>query len=50
MDGSALVWDEESGWRLGSFVSGGRGEHTQLNGVRYLGGGLLPGPSACRRR
>jgi hypothetical protein len=45
IDGTALVWDEESGWRLGHFVSGGVGDHTQLSGVvRYLGGGLLPRP------
>ncbi|MFD1940475.1 MULTISPECIES: DUF6292 family protein [Nonomuraea] len=43
-DGSALVWDEESGWRLGRFVSGCRGEHTELADVRYLGHGLLPKP------
>ncbi|MEV1167190.1 DUF6292 family protein [Nonomuraea sp. NPDC049784] len=43
-DGTALVWDEESGWRLGAFVSGGRGSHTELNGIRYLGHGLLPKP------
>ncbi|MGN9840751.1 DUF6292 family protein [Nonomuraea sp. H19] len=43
-DGSALVWDEESGWRLGTFVAGGRGRHTELTGVRYLGNGLLPKP------
>ncbi|MFB9621860.1 DUF6292 family protein [Nonomuraea helvata] len=43
-DGTALVWDEESGWRLGAFVSGGRGAHTELNGIRYLGHGLLPKP------
>lgn len=44
-DGSALVWDEESGWRLGRFVSGSRGEHAELSEVRYLGHGLLPKPS-----
>ncbi|MEU4573781.1 DUF6292 family protein [Nonomuraea sp. ATR24] len=43
-DGAALVWDEESGWRLGRFVSGAPGQHTELSGVRYLGGGLLPRP------
>ncbi len=43
-DGAALVWDEESGWRLGRFVSGGSGERTELTGSRYLGGGLLPRP------
>ncbi|MET9336784.1 DUF6292 family protein [Nonomuraea sp. NPDC003804] len=43
-DGSALVWDEESGWRLGRFVSGCRGAHSELEEVRYLGHGLLPRP------
>ncbi|WP_157249387.1 DUF6292 family protein [Nonomuraea typhae] len=43
-DGSALVWDEECGWRRGRFLSGGRAEHTELDEVRYLGGGLLPRP------
>ncbi|MEU6999589.1 DUF6292 family protein [Nonomuraea sp. NPDC046570] len=43
-DDGALVWDEESGWRLGRFVSGGLGEHSELAGVRYLCGGLLPRP------
>ncbi|MGW0804201.1 DUF6292 family protein [Nonomuraea sp. NPDC002799] len=44
-DESALVWDEESGWRLGRFVAGSRGSHTELAaGVRYLGHGLLPRP------
>ncbi|SDI83182.1 DUF6292 family protein [Nonomuraea jiangxiensis] len=43
-DGNALVWDEESGWRFGGFVSGGRGKHTELAGIRYLGHGLLPLP------
>jgi hypothetical protein len=43
-DGRALVWDEESGWRLGAYVAGGPGRHTELTGVRYLGHGLLPKP------
>jgi hypothetical protein len=43
-DGSGLVWDEESGWRLGGFVSGEPGARTELTRVRYLGGGLLPRP------
>ncbi|NBE93622.1 hypothetical protein FE391_02160 [Nonomuraea sp. KC401] len=43
-DGSALVWDEESGWRLGTLVSGGPGLRSELAGVRYLGHGLLPRP------
>ena len=38
----ALVWDEESGWRLGRFLSGEAGRRTELTGVRYLGGGLVP--------
>ncbi len=44
MDGTALVWDEESGWRHGRFVSGEQGVRTQLAGVRFLGGGALPPP------
>ncbi|MEU6999585.1 DUF6292 family protein [Nonomuraea sp. NPDC046570] len=43
-DGSALVWDEESGWRRGEFVSGKQGERTVLAAPRYLGGGVLPEP------
>ncbi|MFI6325392.1 DUF6292 family protein [Nonomuraea sp. NPDC050556] len=43
-DGNALVWDEESGWRLGLLVSGVRGEHVELSDARYLNGGLLPKP------
>ncbi|GAA0407760.1 hypothetical protein Acor_69450 [Acrocarpospora corrugata] len=42
--GLALVWDEESGWRHGVFVSGRKGMRTELAGVRYLGGGVLPEP------
>ncbi|WP_067135373.1 DUF6292 family protein [Microtetraspora malaysiensis] len=41
-DGTALVWDEESGWRHGRFVSGERGTRTELADGRYLGGGVLP--------
>jgi hypothetical protein len=44
VDGTALVWDEESGWRHGEFVSGRQGVRTIIAGVRYLGGGVLPGP------
>lgn len=43
--GDALVWDEESGWRRGRFVSGEQGVRTVLAGVRYLGGGVLPEPA-----
>ncbi|WP_327089397.1 DUF6292 family protein [Nonomuraea sp. NBC_01738] len=42
--GVALVWDEESGWRRGRFVSGRQGTRTVLTGVRHLGGGVLPAP------
>jgi len=45
IDGGALVWDEESGWRHGRFVSGEKGTRTVLSGVRYLGGGVLPRPA-----
>jgi hypothetical protein len=40
----ALVWDEESGWRLGAFVSGDETSCTELIGARYLCGGLLLRP------
>lgn len=41
-DVSALVWDEETGWRRGRFIDGARGRRTILTQVAYLGGGLLP--------
>ncbi|GIH72950.1 DUF6292 family protein [Sphaerimonospora thailandensis] len=44
VDGTALVWDEESGWRHGRFVSGERGARTELAEVRHLGDGVLPMP------
>jgi Family of unknown function (DUF6292) len=40
----ALVWDEESGWRRGRYVSGDRDTRTVLADARYLGGGLLLRP------
>ncbi|GAA4597624.1 hypothetical protein GCM10023194_72950 [Planotetraspora phitsanulokensis] len=45
LDGTALVWDEESGWRHGRFVSGEQGVRTELAAVRHLGGGVLPEPA-----
>ncbi|GAA0379035.1 hypothetical protein GCM10009530_32080 [Microbispora corallina] len=45
VDGDALVWDEETGWRHGRFVSGEKGVRTRLEGIRYLGGGVLPRPA-----
>jgi hypothetical protein len=38
----ALVWDEVTGWRRGTFVSGEQGVRTELADVSYLGGGVLP--------
>ena len=38
----ALVWDEVTGWRRGTFVSGLQGVRTVLSDVSYLGGGVLP--------
>jgi hypothetical protein len=38
----ALVWDEETGWRYGAFVSGEPGVRTVLARATALGGGLLP--------
>jgi len=39
----ALVWDEVTGWRRGTFISGEQGVRTELANVSYLGGGVLPG-------
>ena len=39
---SALVWDEETGWRRGDFVDGAQGRRTVLTRIAYLGGGVLP--------
>ncbi|MFI0357720.1 DUF6292 family protein [Actinomadura sp. 9N407] len=44
-----LVWDEESGWRIGEFVSGHPGERTQLADARYLGEEVLPQPQTVAR-
>lgn len=44
-DGTALVWDEESGWRHGVFVGGEQGVRTVLADAAYLGGDVLPGPA-----
>jgi Family of unknown function (DUF6292) len=38
----ALVWDEITGWRRGTFISGEQGVRTDLADVSYLGGGVLP--------
>ncbi len=38
----ALVWDEVTGWRHGTFVSGLQGVRTVLSDASYLGGGVLP--------
>jgi hypothetical protein len=38
----ALVWDEETGWRTGRYVSGEQGVRTRLTEVAFLGGGVLP--------
>ena len=38
----AAVWDEVTGWRRGTFVSGEQGVRTELSNVTYLGGGVLP--------
>jgi hypothetical protein len=45
-----LVWDEETGWRLGGFVSGRQGERTRLADARYLGGDVLLDPAEMARR
>lgn len=39
----ALVWDEVTGWRRGTFARGEQGVRTELANASYLGGGVLPG-------
>ncbi|GAA3092809.1 hypothetical protein GCM10020001_005240 [Nonomuraea salmonea] len=41
----ALAWDEESGWRFGSFVRGDVRCPTLLRRQRYFGGDVLPDPA-----
>jgi Family of unknown function (DUF6292) len=43
-DDAALVWDEETGWRRGRFVSGRQEVRTVLAGAVHLGGCALPAP------
>jgi hypothetical protein len=38
----ALVWDEVTGWRRGTFISGEQGLRTELTNPSHLGGGVLP--------
>jgi hypothetical protein len=45
----ALVYDEETGWRVGRFVSGEPGVRTVLAGARTLNAGLLPAPAEVAR-
>ena len=46
----ALVWDEVTGWRCGTFHSGQQGTVTVLAGTSYLGGGVLPSGQELTRR
>jgi uncharacterized protein DUF6292 len=46
----ALVWDEETGLRVGEFVAGRQGIRTELAETAYLGGGLLPTPREAVQR
>lgn len=46
----ALVWDEESGWRTGTYASGEQGVRTRLDDTAFLGGGVLPGPEELAAR
>ncbi|MGK5550171.1 DUF6292 family protein [Actinomadura kijaniata] len=45
----ALVWDEWTGWRMGTYVSGRQGERTVLRDAVLLGGGVLPTPASLVR-
>lgn len=40
----ALVWDEETGWRTGTYESGEQGVRTELGDVSFVGGGALVDP------
>ncbi|BCJ41416.1 hypothetical protein GCM10010168_55850 [Actinoplanes ianthinogenes] len=44
--GTALVWDEEAGWRRGLFLGGAPGLRTRLDRVAWLGAEVLPDPRA----
>lgn len=46
----ALVWDEETGWRTGEYVSGEPGVRTEVAGPAYLGGGVLVDPGELAGR
>ena len=46
----ALVWDEETGWRTGTFVDGRQGVRTELAEAAHLGGGVLVHPSEVAGR
>lgn len=45
-----LVWDEETGWRHGRFITGRQGLRTVLGAPVYLGGGVLPAPAEVAQR
>ncbi|XRQ03895.1 hypothetical protein ACN3XK_45990 [Actinomadura welshii] len=38
---NALVWDESTGWRIGTYVSGRPGERTVLENAYRRGGGVM---------
>ena len=46
----ALVWDEETGWREGAYISGRPGVRTELADAAYLGGGVLVAPAELAAR
>lgn len=46
----ALVWDEETGWRSGDYVSGEPGVRTELADPRHVGGGVLVAPGELTGR
>lgn len=48
--GRALVWDEETGWRTGTYVDGRQGVRTELAGTTHLGGGVLVRPAEVAGR
>jgi hypothetical protein len=45
----ALVWDEDTGWRRGEFVSGKQGQRTVLAHIERLGGEARTDPKDVAR-
>lgn len=49
-DSTALVFDEVTGWRYGTFLAGQPGVRTCLADVKHVGGGVLLDPRKLAHR